>query len=64
MYGIIIDYNDKGNYYKIKTEEGIYLAYQKRSNDFFNIGDTVYFQKDFIALDNKIIRMASNVIKY
>ena len=64
MYGIIIDYNDKGCYYKVKTEEGIYLAYQKMSNDIFNIGDTVYFQKDFIPLGNKIVKMASNVRKY
>ncbi len=64
MLGVIIDYISDGDYYKIKTEDGIYLAYQKKSKDIFCLGDTVYFNKKFIFIDNKIIKTAVNVEKY
>ena len=63
MYGIIIDYIAKGNYYKVKCEDGIFLAYQKRSNYIFSIGDTVKFEKENLIIKNKIIKTAINLVK-
>ena len=44
MLGVIIDYISDGDYYKIKTEDGIYLAYQKKSKDIFPIKGRIYFK--------------------
>ncbi len=63
MYGIIIDYIAYGDYYKIKAEDGIYLAFQKKTTSYFNIGDTVKFQKEMLRLNNKILRTATSVKK-
>ena len=64
MLGIVIDYIPKGNYYKIKAEDGIYIAFQVKSKDTFYLGDTVIFKKQFLSLHNKIIKTAINVEKY
>ncbi len=64
MYGIIIDYIAKGDYYKVKCDDGIYLAFQKRSKSSFSLGDTVIFEKAIIPLHHKMIKTAINLIKY
>ena len=64
MYGIIIDYIAYGDYYKIKAQDGIYLAFQKKTNSYFNIGDTVEFQKEMVRINNKILKTAINLQKY